>query len=66
MSSKLIIITGVSGTGKTTIGQMLSSQLSYLFWDADDFHPISNREKMVLGKPLNDDDRWPCEYSGVN
>ena len=50
---------GVSGCGKTTIGQSLSEKLKLPFYDADDFHPVSNIEKMASGNPLNDDDRWP-------
>ena len=50
---------GVSGCGKTTIGQTLSKRLKLPFYDADDFHPVSNIEKMASGNPLNDHDRWP-------
>lgn len=50
---------GVSGSGKTSVGRMLAKELSVLFVDADDHHPESNIEKMSLGIPLNDDDRWP-------
>ncbi|RNC85548.1 MAG: gluconokinase [Balneola sp.] len=53
------IIFGVSGSGKTTIAQKLSTALSIPFFDADDFHPVSNVEKMKAGVPLNDDDRFP-------
>lgn len=53
------IIAGVSGSGKTTIGQLLATQLSIPFYDADDFHPKQNIEKMKNGKPLNDEDRLP-------
>lgn len=53
------IIMGVSGCGKTTIGKMLSEQLGIPFYDADDFHPQVNIDKMVSGKPLEDQDRWP-------
>jgi len=55
----IIIVIGVSGTGKTTIGKKLAAQLNLPFIDADDFHPISNLEKMKSGFPLNDDDRFP-------
>lgn len=50
---------GVSGSGKTTIGQLLAEKLELPFFDADDFHPIKNVEKMKAGKPLNDADRAP-------
>lgn len=55
----LIIIAGVAGTGKTTIGKLLAEELELPFYDADDFHPSSNRKKMKAGIPLNDDDRKP-------
>ena len=50
---------GVSGSGKTTIGQALSQKLGYTFYDADDFHPPENIAKMSQGIPLNDSDRLP-------
>jgi len=53
----IIFIFGVSGSGKTTIGRLLSNQLNLPFFDADDFHPASNIAKMKSGHPLNDDDR---------
>ncbi len=55
----IYLIMGVSGSGKTTIGQALSQELDYLFYDADDFHPPENIAKMSRGKPLNDSDRLP-------
>lgn len=55
----VIIIFGVSGSGKTTIGQKLSNRLGIPFHDADDFHPESNIKKMESGVPLTDDDRNP-------
>ncbi len=48
---------GVAGSGKTTVGSLLASELGWRFFDADDFHPETNREKMSKGIPLNDDDR---------
>lgn len=48
---------GVSGCGKTTVGRKLAESRGLPFYDADDFHPISNIEKMKAGRPLNDDDR---------
>lgn len=50
---------GVSGSGKTTVGQSLANELNYSFYDADDFHPKSNVAKMASGQPLDDDDRIP-------
>jgi|SRR5919109_845602 gluconokinase len=55
----VVIIFGVSGSGKTTIGRLLSSELGWMFYDADDFHPISNIEKMKQAIPLSDEDRKP-------
>src|SRR6476659_256953 len=55
----LVIIFGVSGAGKTTIGKLLARDLSWRFIEADDFHPAANIEKMRRGHPLTDKDRWP-------
>jgi gluconokinase len=54
-----VIIFGVSGAGKTTVGKLLSRQLGWRFVEADDFHPAANIEKMRSGHPLTDGDRWP-------
>lgn len=54
-----IIVMGVSGSGKSTIGKLLAERLRYPFFDADDYHPIENVEKMKSGIPLNDTDRMP-------
>lgn len=54
---KILIIMGVSGTGKSTIGKLLSDALDIPFYDGDDFHPEANVKKMSAGQPLNDDDR---------
>jgi carbohydrate kinase (thermoresistant glucokinase family) len=55
----IILVTGVSGTGKTTIGQKLANHYNLPFFDADKFHPAVNIEKMSTGIPLNDEDRMP-------
>src|SRR6266436_7408834 len=55
----IIVIFGVSGGGKTTVGKMLAEQLGWRFLEADDFHPAANIEKMRNGHPLTDEDRWP-------
>jgi gluconokinase len=55
----VIVLMGPSGSGKTTIGAKLAAALAWRFVDADDFHPPANREKLALGIPLDDADRWP-------
>jgi len=55
----VIILMGVSGCGKTTVGLKLAEKLNLPFFDADDFHPDENVKKMESGIPLNDDDRAP-------
>ena len=56
---QVVIITGVSGSGKTTIGKQLAETLVWQFVDADDFHPAANIAKMHQGIPLTDADRQP-------
>ncbi|KAK5784521.1 putative gluconokinase [Gossypium arboreum] len=56
---RVVVIMGVSGAGKSTIGDMLAKVLNCSFLDADDFHPLSNKEKMSQGIPLSDEDRIP-------
>jgi gluconokinase len=53
----IIILMGVSGSGKTTIGQLLAQDLGWPFYDGDDFHPQANIDKMRQGIPLTDEDR---------
>ena len=55
----VIIIFGVSGAGKTTVGELLARELDWHFYEADDFHSRANIAKMRRGLPLTDEDRWP-------
>jgi gluconokinase len=55
----IVIIFGVSGAGKTTIGKLFAEELGWHFYEADDFHSLANIEKMHRGVPLTDEDRWP-------
>lgn len=57
--SHLIVLMGVTGAGKSTVGTLLAERLGLGFRDADDFHPPSNIAKMSSGTPLTDEDRWP-------
>jgi gluconokinase len=54
-----MIVMGVSSSGKSTIGRDLGAALDIPFIDGDDLHPLANKEKMRVGIPLEDDDRWP-------
>ena len=56
---RAVILMGVSGSGKSTVGASLAQRLDCPFLDADDFHPAANVEKMKRGIPLNDEDRMP-------
>ncbi len=55
----IMILMGVSGSGKTTIGMLLAQRMQTVFADADDYHSVANRAKMAAGHALNDDDRQP-------
>jgi gluconokinase len=55
----IVLVMGVSGSGKTTIGERLAATLGARFLDADDFHPPENVAKMAAGTPLTDEDRAP-------
>ena len=55
----IVVLMGVSGSGKSTIGKALAARTGAVFADADDYHPLANKEKMAAGEALNDDDRQP-------
>lgn len=55
----IFVLMGVTGSGKTTIGTLLAERVGVVFADADDYHPLINKEKMAAGHPLNDLDREP-------
>jgi gluconokinase len=55
----IVIVMGVSGSGKTTIGAALATSLGWPYLDADDYHPAANVAKMAAGTALQDEDRWP-------
>ncbi|MGH7624440.1 MAG: gluconokinase, partial [Gemmatimonadaceae bacterium] len=54
-----VVLMGVSGCGKTTIGELLATRLGWAFEEGDALHPRANVDKMAAGHPLNDSDRWP-------
>ncbi|MEU0851317.1 gluconokinase [Streptomyces flaveolus] len=55
----VVVVMGVAGTGKTTIGPLLAARLGVPYAEGDDFHPPANIAKMTAGTPLTDEDRWP-------
>ena len=55
----IVLVMGVSGSGKTTIGQALAQDLAWKYLDADDYHSPESVAKMASGTPLEDADRWP-------
>lgn len=55
----IVVVMGVSGAGKTTIGSALAARIGCEFLDGDDWHPPENVAKMAAGNSLTDDDRWP-------
>ena len=55
----IFMIMGVSGCGKTTLGKRVAESLGISYFEADEFHPAANIEKMSSGIPLEDEDRWP-------
>jgi carbohydrate kinase (thermoresistant glucokinase family) len=58
-SPVILVVMGVSGSGKTTVATALSERLGWPYEEGDSLHPKANVEKMASGHPLNDDDRWP-------
>jgi gluconokinase len=58
-SPSAVLVMGVTGCGKTTVGKALAAKIGWAFVDADEYHPESNREKMRRGIPLTDEDRAP-------
>ncbi|MFZ5736269.1 MAG: gluconokinase [Pseudomonadota bacterium] len=58
-SPRALIVMGVSGSGKSTVGKALAERLDWPYEDADAYHPEANVAKMSAGQPLTDDDRWP-------
>jgi gluconokinase len=55
----IVVLMGVCGCGKSTVGQALADEFGWVFLDADDFHPDDNVAKMAAGVALTDADRWP-------
>lgn len=55
----VVVVMGVSGSGKSTVGKLLANRLGWSFRDGDEFHPAANVAKMRSGMPLNDEDRHP-------
>lgn len=55
----IVLVMGVSGSGKNAIGEPLAKRLGWMFIDGDDYHPPENVKKMAAGIPLQDEDRWP-------
>jgi gluconokinase len=55
----VVVVMGVAGTGKTTVGPLLAARLGVPYAEGDDFHPPANIARMSAGTPLGDDDRWP-------
>ncbi|MFI5337408.1 MAG: gluconokinase [Opitutales bacterium] len=57
--SRLVLVMGVAGSGKTTVGRQLAQELGWPYFEADDLHPAANKAKMARSEPLNDADRAP-------
>jgi len=59
VTAQILVVMGVCGCGKTTLGEALAGRLHLPFVEGDEYHPRANVEKMAGGAPLSDDDRWP-------
>ena len=59
VGAPVVVMMGVAGTGKSSVGSALAGAMGWAFLDADDFHPEENLQKMRSGMPLTDADRWP-------
>jgi gluconokinase len=55
----IVVVMGVSGCGKTSVGRALAQEFGATFIEGDDLHPVGNKQKMAAGTPLDDADRWP-------
>ena len=55
----LVVVMGVSGAGKTTVGRLLAEKVGLPFCEGDDLHPPANKQRMARGRPLDDAHRWP-------
>ncbi|MFF3726087.1 gluconokinase [Streptomyces erythrochromogenes] len=58
-TQRVVVVMGVAGTGKTTVGRLLAERLGLPYAEGDAFHPAANVAKMAAGHPLDDADRWP-------
>jgi gluconokinase len=59
MGPPVLVLMGVAGSGKSTVGAILAGRLGWPLAEGDDFHPPANLDKMAAGHPLDDEDRWP-------
>ncbi|PYY35247.1 gluconokinase [Curtobacterium sp. MCJR17_055] len=59
LDARVLVVMGVSGSGKSTVAAMLAEELGWAFAEGDDMHPATNVAKMQAGTPLSDEDRWP-------
>ncbi|WP_156721640.1 gluconokinase [Streptomyces apocyni] len=58
-ADRVVVVMGVSGAGKSVVGELLAAELDVAYAEADAFHPAANIAKMAFGTPLDDEDRWP-------
>lgn len=59
MDATVLVVMGVSGSGKSTVAKAVAQRLGWEFGEGDDLHPAENVQKMAAGRPLTDQDRWP-------